>query len=82
MDQATIRLSVRRKLDDGTLPHNSIPRFWGGPSDGEFCDACEEVIAASQLLMEGMSTTTNQGVQFHVECFYIWDTERSVPGRD
>ena len=50
MDQATIRLTIRRKLDDGTLPHNSIPRFWGGPADGEFCDACEEVITAAQLL--------------------------------
>lgn len=82
MDQATIRLAIRRKLDDGRLPNNSIPRFWGGPADGEDCDACDEVIRADQLLMEGISTITNQGIQFHVECFYLWDAERFVPGRD
>jgi len=81
MDQATIRLTVRRKLADRTLPHNSIPRFWGGPADGEDCDACEEVIRADQLLMEAISTQTNQGLQFHVECLYIWDDERDVLGR-
>jgi hypothetical protein len=82
MDSDLIRTTIRRKLADSDLPHNGIPRFWGGPSDGEDCDACEEFIGAEQLVMEAISTTTNQGIQFHVECFYIWDTERTVPGRD
>jgi hypothetical protein len=30
--------------------------------------------------MEGISTLTNQGIQFRVECFYLWDVERDVPG--
>jgi hypothetical protein len=81
MDQNSLRLLIRRKLAAGSLPHNSITRFWGGPPDGEDCDACEEVISADQILMEGISTLTNQGLQFHVECFYIWDMERDVPGR-
>jgi hypothetical protein len=33
---------IQRKLDGGHLLHNSIPRTWGGPEDGERCDACEE----------------------------------------
>ena len=81
MNHDAIRLMIRRKLADGSLPQNSIPRFWGGSSDGEDCDACEEVIRAEDLLMEGISTLTNQGIQFHVECFYLWDAERDVPGR-
>jgi len=81
MDHDAIRLVTRRKLTTGSLPHDSIPRFWGGPADGEDCDACEEVIRAEDLLMEGISTLTNQGVQFHVECFYLWDAERDAPGR-
>ena len=82
MDADTIRTVIRSKLASGQLPNNHIPRFWGGPSDGEDCDGCEEVVRADQLLMEAISTTTNQGLQFHVECFYIWDTERVVPGRN
>ena len=82
MDSEKIRSSVRRKLTSGELPNDHIPRFWGGPADGEDCDVCEEAIQADQLLMECISTTTNQGLQFHVECFYWWDAERLVPGRD
>ena len=29
-----------------------------------------------------VSTATNQGLQFHVECFYFWDAEREAPGRE
>ena len=81
MDQNSIRLLIRRKLAAGDLPHDSIPRVWGGPPDGEHCDACEEVIRADQLVMEGISSTNNQGLQLHVECLYLWDDERDVPGR-
>ena len=82
MDSDTIRLTIRLKLAAGSLPHNSIPRFWGGPPSGEDCDACDEVIKADQLLMEGISTLTNEGIQMHVLCFAIWDEERNVLGRD
>ena len=82
MDSQGIRNMVIRKLASRELPHDHIPRFCGGPSDGEYCDVCEEAIRADQLLMECISTTTNQGLQFHVECFYFWDLERMAPGRD
>ena len=51
MEHDTIRVFIRQKLAVGSLPHDSIPRFWGGPSDGEDCDACDEVILADELLM-------------------------------
>ena len=82
MDSEGIATVVRRKLDSGELPHNHIPRFWGGPPDGEDCDVCEEAVRTDQLLMECISTDTNQGLQFHVECFYLWDQERDAPGRE
>lgn len=82
MDPEGIISIVRRKLASGELPNDHIPRFWGGPSDGEECDVCEEAIRADHLLMECISTATNQGLQFHVECFYYWDLERIAPGRD
>ena len=81
MNQDSIRLLIRRKLAAGDLPRDSISRFWGGQPDGEECDACEEVIRADQLIMEGISAATKQGLQLHVECFYLWDEERDTPGR-
>jgi hypothetical protein len=82
MDPVPLRLLIQRKLDDGRLPHNSIPRVWGGPGNGEACDACEEPIPKNQLIMEGISLDGGKGpVQFHVKCFYLWDEVRKAPGR-
>ena len=82
MEPISLRVLIQQKLADGRLPHNSIPRVWGGPSNGETCDACGEVIAAHQFVMEGVSTDpTKRSVQFHVGCFGIWDVERTAPGR-
>jgi hypothetical protein len=82
MDPLPLRLLIERKLDDGRLPHNSIPRVWGGPGDGEECDACEEPIPKNQLIMEGISLDGDRrAVQFHVACFYLWDEMRKAPGR-
>jgi len=80
MDQEILRLLIRRKLAAGSLPHDSIPRIWGGPATGEECDACEELIRTGQFVMEGISTANKQGLQLHVECFYLWDEERDAPG--
>jgi len=77
MEQDALRLMVRRKLAQSDLPHDSIPRFWGGPANDEACDTCEETIGREQFNMEGISSTTNEGLQLHVECFHVWDTERA-----
>jgi hypothetical protein len=81
MDLEDVRLIVRRRLTRGDLPQDSISRFWGGRSNGEDCDACGEPIRSDQLVVEGISTRTNQGLQFHIGCFYIWDQERDPSGR-
>ena len=82
MDPISLRTLIRQKLADGRLPQNSIPRIYGGPSNGETCDACNEVVAKNQFVMEGVSTDlTKRALQFHVGCFYVWDSERTAPGR-
>jgi len=35
-----------------------MPRFWGGPADGQICDACDTRITKEQLVMEGIASTT------------------------
>jgi hypothetical protein len=57
MEAEAIRLVIREKLTDGRLPYNSMPRFWGGPADGEVCDACDKPITKQQLVMEGIAST-------------------------
>jgi len=67
---------IAAKLASGKLPYNSIPRVWGGPGNGESCDACEQIITSSELIMEGIASEGGGGIQFHVRCFYLWDTLR------
>ena len=76
MESVTLRALIRDKLADGRLPHDHIPRLWGGPGAGETCDACEEKITALGLVMEGIAIDGHKPLQLHVECFYLWDAER------
>jgi hypothetical protein len=77
MDQEALRRLIRRKLQDGRLPHDGPRRVWSGPSDGETCDACDTVFAKDQLLMEGITLDLGRRpLQLHVRCFQMWDHER------
>ena len=77
MQQHNLQLMIRQKLADGRLPRNSIPRVWGGPGNGEMCDACEAVITKDEWVMEGISLAGGRkALQLHVECFHLWEKER------
>jgi hypothetical protein len=77
MDQESLRRLIRHKIQNRRLPHDGIRTVWSGLSDGETCDACDTVLAKDQLLMEGATLDLGQRpVQFHVQCFQIWDHER------
>ena len=71
-----LRALIRDKLQDGRLPH-SIPRFWGGPGEGQTCDACDRFIA-NQMLVQGIAWVgwDRRPLQMHVDCFVLWDQER------
>jgi hypothetical protein len=81
IEQDNLRLMIQEKLADGRLPHDHIPRVWGGPGNGETCDGCGEIVGKAQLVMEGIDAR-GCGVQFHVACFYVWDAERKVLGHE
>ena len=81
MDSELLSLVIRDKLANGVLPHDSIPRIWGGPGQGERCDGCEEIVTKPQMLMEGISEDAH-GIQMHVRCFYVWDNERRAVGHE
>jgi hypothetical protein len=75
MDSEALRTLIRRKLQDGRLPLDSVTRAWGSPSDGETCDACDTVLSKDQIVLEGI-THRRRSVQFHVTCFQLWEAER------
>ena len=77
MHQQGLQLIIRQKLRDGTLPYNSIPRVWGGPGNGEMCDACDGIITKDEWVIEGVSLAGGRKpLQLHTECFHLWEQER------
>jgi hypothetical protein len=75
VEKSDRRERIRRKLAEDILPLDGIERLWGGPAAGETCNGCDEVVPRGTLIMEGINPK-GQAIQFHVECFYIWDQER------
>jgi hypothetical protein len=80
MESDAIRLLIRQKLQDGRLPYDGIPRFWGGPSEAEQCDACDRLIT-DDIVMEGIGSAGGgrKSIQMHVECFAHWYEVRGEP---
>ena len=78
MEANAVRHLIRDKLNDGRLPYDSMPRFWGGAGADERCDACDEAISKEELVMEGIASTPSnkKPIQFHVVCFQLWDAAR------
>ena len=79
MDQESLRLLIRRKLQDGCLPNDGIKKVWASRSNGETCDGCDAIISKDQMLMEGVTMDLDRKpLQFHVRCFQVWDHERRI----
>jgi hypothetical protein len=77
MDQESLHLLILRKLRAGRLPRDGTRTVWSGPSDGETCDACDTVLAKTELLMEAVPLDPGRrAIWMHVRCCQIWDLER------
>ena len=77
MHQLNLQLVIRHKLETGALPQNSIPRVWGGPGNGETCDACDGIVTKDEWVIEGISLAGGRKpLQLHAECFHLWELER------
>ena len=74
--EESLRLLIRGTLANGELPGHECTKVFGGVSNGETCDACHTAVAKGQLVMECIGEHYPKTLQFHVRCFYIWDSER------
>jgi len=78
MDFGAIRLTIRRKLENGRLPLEKAARVWGRSPAGEACDGCDITIGTGQLAMDGLARKPgSRAVQLHLRCFEIWAQERA-----
>jgi hypothetical protein len=78
MQVEALRLFIREKLQDGRLPHEPISQVQSRPADGQKCDACEKLITMARFVVTGTTLAGRGSIQLHVECFQLWDHERSA----
>jgi len=76
MDAQALRLLIRRKIWDGSLPPDRLSRVSWGSSNGESCDACSVMVTRAQVLMQGSTLAGDVPTRFHIRCFHIWNDER------
>jgi hypothetical protein len=57
MDQESLRVLIRRKLQNGRLPNDGIKKVWSSRSNGEACDGCDAILSKDEMLMEGSRWT-------------------------
>ena len=79
MDDSTLRLWIKAKLDGGLLPKEGLLKMWGGGGSGRPCEGCDKIIPEDDLEIEGLSAKRSI-VRFHVKCFNLWAAERGEAG--
>ena len=51
--------------------------MWGGPGNGETCDACDGIVTKDEWVIEGISLAGGRKpLQLHTGCFHLWELER------
>jgi hypothetical protein len=77
MELEALRRLIRIQLAAGRLPLNSLPNVWGGPGNGETCDACGTIVSKREFVMEATSLAGGRKpLRLHAECFWVWEAER------
>ena len=78
MDEASLRVVIRRKMADGRLPREHMPRLWGGIGTEGTCAACERPIAKHDTAMGRLDEGKTKALGFHARCFHLWERERRM----
>jgi len=81
MDAAVVFQLIRCRLEDGRLPHGRMADVRVQLGDGQRCDGCGAIITTKQTVVSGLAAEDWSPLQFHAECFDIWNVERDLPNR-
>ena len=75
MELDELRMTIRQKLANRTLPRDKCQVTWFGPGTGQPCAVCARVIGRQEIECECEQSTTDVW-RFHQSCFAVWDDER------
>jgi hypothetical protein len=62
---------IRTKVSSGALPSQPPRKSWAGFGSGQFCDACDKPIPASEIEHE-VDFENYPPHRFHATCLKIW----------
>jgi hypothetical protein len=70
---------IRWKLCTGRLPNVNVPEIYAAPGSGECCDACDELLAPTQLMIAIPLSSEKTFALLHARCYLLWNDELRVP---
>ena len=71
VEDAALVIQQRVELDQ--LPAMSAPRIYGAPGIGGYCDACDQELLATQLVMSVPWPRRKTFAHLHADCFMLWN---------
>ena len=77
MDDHVLRTFIQQRLMTGLLPTGRVLRAWLGRGNRTRCNACGELLAWDDAMIEGF-TATGTVFWFHTRCFYLWAGEQEA----
>ena len=75
LQDAALRKSVRRRIDDGQLPSSVPNHIQAGYGSGDVCVACDQSISAAQVEYEVEDGRNGRLLSFHFGCYVVWQLE-------
>ena len=74
------RMSAGSDMEQGereALPYQEPVRTWAGHGTGALCSLCGQPISAEDIEyeVELAPEADSRGLQFHVECYRVWETQ-------
>ena len=74
--------TIFEKMNAGVLPDTGAPIVYGAPGVGGRCDACEQVLEPTQLVISVPWSSQKTFARLHAGCFMAWNAVwRSVTAR-
>jgi hypothetical protein len=68
---------IQRRLEDGRLPRGSVTEIQEIAGNGQPCDGCGAIISKAQRAVSGIAVESWRSLRLHVDCFEVWEAERS-----
>ena len=82
LPESELRACVLQRIEDGRLPVMLSTRIDAGYGAGDWCDLCDQLIAADKVEYDVTEPDSGKRLHFHIACHMAWQRECALRLRD